>query len=81
MKKIVIAAALVFAAVTTQQAFACDYGVHAAASDRTIVACDGTGCHVIGSSTAQQEPADPNAAATTVAAEPIAPAPVTVALH
>jgi hypothetical protein len=67
MKKIVITAAFVFAAVTTRQAVACDYGVHADASDRTIVTCDGSGCHAIGSSTAQQEPVDSNAAATTVA--------------
>jgi hypothetical protein len=78
MRKIVIAAAFVFAAVTTQQAFACDWGVHAAA-DRTIVACDGSGCRAIEPATTQQQAADASVAAPQVADEPASPAPTTVA--
>jgi hypothetical protein len=79
MKTTMLFAALVFGAVTTQQAVACDWELHADASDRTIVACDNTGCHAIGPSTAQEEPAAPNSATPQVAEEPAGPAPTIVA--
>ncbi len=54
MKTIMLLAALALGIAMTHQAFACDWGLHADASDRTIVTSDGTGCRAIEPSTAQQ---------------------------
>jgi hypothetical protein len=63
----------------THQVVACDYHALHAASDQTVVACDGTGCRAIEQSTTQLEPADGSAAASTVAAEATDAAPTSVA--
>jgi len=63
----------------TQQAVACDWGLHADSTNATVVVCDNGNCHAVEPSIAQQAATEP--AAPPVAAEPVDPAPVTVALH
>lgn len=78
MKKIVIAAAFVLPTIGTQPVFACDWNQLHAAADRTVVACDGNGCHPIGPPAAEQA-ADIGSTAAQPTAEPVAPAPTVVA--
>jgi hypothetical protein len=76
--KIVIAAAFVLATVGIQPAFACDWNQLHAAADRTVVACDGNGCHPIATPPAEQAAADSTTSAPQVA-EPASPAPTIMA--
>jgi hypothetical protein len=80
MKKIIILAAVVLGTAMTQQAVACDWMHHEAASAQTASACDGSNCTP--APTAQQAPAEaPSPAAKTVEEESDASAPMTVACH
>jgi hypothetical protein len=80
MKTITLFAALALGAAMTQQAVACDWGLHADNTSATVVVCDNGACRAVEPSIAQQA-ATTEPAAPTVPAEPASPAPVTVALH
>ena len=80
MKTITLFAALALATAMTQQAVACDWGLHADGTNATVVVCDNATCRAVEPSIAQQA-ATTEPAAPTVPAEPANPAPVTVALH
>ena len=80
MKTITLFAALALGTAMTQQAMACDWGLHADSTNATVVVCDNGACRAVEPSTAQQA-ATTEPAAPTVPAEPASPTPVTVALH
>jgi len=80
MKTITLFAALALGTTMTQQAVACDWGLHADSTPATVVVCDNGNCRAVEPSIAQQA-ATSEPAAPTVAAAPANPAPVTVALH
>ncbi len=79
MKTITLFAALALGTAMTQQALACDWGLHADSTNATVVVCDNGNCRAVEPSIAQQAATEP--AASLAAAEPVDPAPVTVALH
>ena len=80
MKTILVFAAFALGTAMTHQALACEWGYHAAAQPATVVACDGSGCHAIAPSTADEQPVnDSTAAPQQVADEPANPEPTTVA--
>jgi hypothetical protein len=80
MKTITLFAALALGAAMTQQAVACDWGLHADSTNATVVVCENGACRGVEPSITQQA-ATTEPTAPTVAAEPADPAPVTVALH
>jgi len=80
MKTIMLFAALAFGTAMTQQAVACDWGLHADSTNATVVVCDNGNCRSVEPSIAQHTAASEPAAPTVVEA-PDNPAPVTVALH
>jgi hypothetical protein len=81
MKSIVRFAALALGTAATQQAVACDWNqLHADSLLATVVVCDNGTCRALEPAITQQA-ATTEPAASTVAAEPADPAPVTVALH
>jgi hypothetical protein len=80
MKTITLFAALAFGTAMTQQAVACDWGLHADRTNATVVVCDNGNCSSVEPSIAQQAaPSEPTAP--TVAEASDNPAPVAVALH
>jgi len=80
MKTITLFAALALGTAMTQQAVACDWGLHADSKSATVVVCDNSVCRAVEPSIARQA-ATTEPAAPTIAAEPANPAPVTLALH
>jgi hypothetical protein len=80
MKTMMLFAALALGTAMTQQAVACDWGLHADSTNATVVVCDNGACRAVEPSRAQQA-ATTEPTAPTAAAEPAEPGPVTVALH
>ena len=80
MKTMTLFAALALGTAITQQAVACDWGLHAGSTNATVVVCDNGACRPVEPSSAQLA-ATTEPTAPPVAAEPAEPGPVTVALH
>ena len=64
MKKMTLVFAAFAISVTTHQAFACDWGAHAANNNATVVVCDKSGCAAVptGQQAATTEPTTPKVA-------------------
>ena len=69
MKTITLFAALALGTAMTQQAVACDWGLHAGSTNATVVVCDNGACRPVEPSSAQQA-ATTEPTAPPVAAEP-----------
>jgi hypothetical protein len=79
MKKIVFVCAAFTLFAATQQASACDWGLHAHNTAATIVACDANGCGALPPTQEAAAPESTDNTADKSADQATSPAPTTVA--